>query len=267
MIKKIILLFFLVSVNCSLAQGVEKIFHGWWGETIWEFHLHKNGTFNRISTGHFGDTEFKGKYKIIGDTLIITKGYKNTYGTIAPKYVFDFEGKLIDTHLMQDYMESKPNDSLLTSIHRKLIMIVRNRQNVTDTLKYYGKATDNFYYDKFEDGLYYFLNNTKLLTEIKSDKIIPVTGNNLNTDGSEYFDAANRLIQLFYEGSRFSAIFPKWYDFNYYEDNSFKLKNIKKYNHTETEEEFIFEYDINDNLLKVTKQENGSISETWTVLQ
>lgn len=96
------ILFFLTFYSVN-GQTIEKVFAGGWASTYWKFEFHKDGTFKRISRGHYGNTVVKGTYKIYGDTLEITKGFENTSRTVNQYYLLDGENCIIDTYLRYDY--------------------------------------------------------------------------------------------------------------------------------------------------------------------
>ena len=85
------------------AQTIEKEFASGWADTYWRFEFHKDGTFKRFSSGHYGHTVVEGTYKIYGDTLEIIKGYENTSRTVNQYYLLDGDNCIIDTYLRYDY--------------------------------------------------------------------------------------------------------------------------------------------------------------------
>ena len=250
--RKTILLYLFIYTNILSAQNFDKNFTAFWGETFWEFHFLKNGTFIRTSDGHFGNTEVRGKYLLKNDTITILKGYANTYATISEKYILDFESKMIDTKQLYEYEEMKPgeNRSAFSEIKRKLITATKmDTLNRSISFQYYGK--EKTYFDKTYaiDQVFYFINNLHLLDKVNKDRIIYLTGENDEYKKPEQvFDDNGRLIDLYYIGSQISAIFPYGYHFEY--DNAARIKNITD----RTDIIFSFEYDNDDNLVKVIKK-------------
>ena len=250
--QKATLFYLLICTNILSAQNFNKSFESFWGDTFWEFHFFKNGTFTRTSGGHFGETEVKGEYLLKNDTITILKGYKNTYGTISEKYVLDFESKMIDTKQLYEYEEMKPkeNKSTFSEIKRKLVTATK-----TDTLKktislqYYGKEKTYFDETYAIGQVFYFLNNVHILDKLSTGRIIYLTGeNDLYNKPEQVFDDNGKLVDFFYIGSRVSGIFPHGYHFEY--DNAAKIKNITD----RPDILFSFEYDNDDNLVKVIKK-------------
>jgi len=98
-----ITLILLLIVQMSIGQTFEKSFEGWWADTNWTFVFNKNGTFKRISNGHYGNTVVEGQYKINGDTITILSGFEKTDGTVNQTYLLDKYNMLIDADLRYDY--------------------------------------------------------------------------------------------------------------------------------------------------------------------
>lgn len=95
------ILFILVNSFCS-AQTFEKTFSGQWATTSWTFEFHKDGTYKRISQGHYGNTEVKGNYSIHNDSIQLNH-FENTHGTINKYYLLDGDSFLVDLELLYDY--------------------------------------------------------------------------------------------------------------------------------------------------------------------
>jgi len=250
--QKTILFYLLLCTNFLSAQNFDKNFYSFWGETFWEFHFLKNGTFTRTSVGHYGNTEVKGEYVLKSDTITILKGYKNTHGTISEKYAFDFESKMIDTKLLYEYEEMEPGEkrSTFSKINRKLITAIKtDTLNRSTSFKYYGN--EKTYFDKTYaiDQVFYFLNSVHILDQLNSEQIIYLTGeNDIYKTPEKMFDDNGRLKDVYYIGSSVSGILPHGYHFDY--DDAAKIKNITN----RPDILFLFEYDNDDNLVKVIKK-------------
>ena len=92
-----IILVLLTVVSCQLEkQGIWNTYEGYWAETEWKFSFYANGKFKRVSRGHYGNTEVKGKYEIRQDTIEILKGFEKTDGTVGQYYLIDGDSCIID---------------------------------------------------------------------------------------------------------------------------------------------------------------------------
>jgi len=101
-------------VQNARAQAMEKSFTGWWAMTSWTFQFHGDGTYERKSKGHYGQTLVSGTYMLKGDTLTMLSGFENTNGTVNKTYLLDKDSMLIDLNLKYDYT---PADSKGASIY------------------------------------------------------------------------------------------------------------------------------------------------------
>lgn len=101
--KLLILLCFMIALNISFGQTLKKRYGSCWGDTDWVFEFKANGKYTRTSTGHFGNTVAKGRYKIQNDTLVLKSGYKKTYGTVNEFYKIANDTLLIDMDLGYGY--------------------------------------------------------------------------------------------------------------------------------------------------------------------
>jgi hypothetical protein len=71
--------------------------------TTWIFEFKADGSYTRVSAGHFGNTTVNGTYRLNKDTVYLLTGYKGTYGTVNEKYLLDGDSILIDLNLRYDY--------------------------------------------------------------------------------------------------------------------------------------------------------------------
>lgn len=101
------------------AQPFEKTFVGSWASTSWTFEFHTDGTYRRISAGHYGNTNVEGRYERKGDSLRLT-AFENTYGPVNEYYVLDSRGMLIDLDLRFDYMPLKNGGNFYVSRTRDI---------------------------------------------------------------------------------------------------------------------------------------------------
>ncbi len=114
-----IILFLLIGIlpACSnnliseKNKSIDKKFTAWWADTYWEFYFKKDGSFKRISMGHYGNTEVHGNYEMVLDTIHIISGFKNTNGTVNEYYLIDKDSFLIDLELLYDYKSQERIDT------------------------------------------------------------------------------------------------------------------------------------------------------------
>ncbi len=85
------------------SQTIKKTFQGWWARTSWTFEFKADGSYKRISSGHYGNTTVNGTYRLNKDTVYLLTGYKGTHGTVNEKYLLDGDSILIDFNLRYDY--------------------------------------------------------------------------------------------------------------------------------------------------------------------
>jgi hypothetical protein len=100
--NKLTLLIFTIS-NIVNGQTFNKTFSGQWAMTSWTYVFHKDGTYKRTSSGHFGSPVYTGTYKIKSDTIHIITGFENTSWTLNEYYLLDKDSMLIDLDNFYDY--------------------------------------------------------------------------------------------------------------------------------------------------------------------
>src|SRR4051794_34674715 len=103
---------YIITVFClfskySICQTIDRMFASDWIDTRWIFAFKKDGTYQRTSDGHYGNTIVKGTYKMHGDTIELLSGYERTNGTVNRLYILDKDGYLIDLWLRYDYKPFK----------------------------------------------------------------------------------------------------------------------------------------------------------------
>jgi hypothetical protein len=85
------------------GQTFDRTYHGWWATTSWTFDFNADGTYERVSAGHYGNTKVTGNYIINNDTIQLLTGFKGTHGTVNEKYLIDKDSLIIDLELYYDY--------------------------------------------------------------------------------------------------------------------------------------------------------------------
>lgn len=118
----IVTVFSLIISSLVNGQTFEKTFSGQWAETAWTFEFHKDGTFIRTSSGHFGNPIYKGTYRISADTVRMLNGFEHTSGTISEYYLLDKDSMLIDLTNFYDY---SPNHRGWTYVSKKRYDILK----------------------------------------------------------------------------------------------------------------------------------------------
>jgi len=127
--RNILTFIFLTITFIANGQSFEKSFQGWWASTSWIFDFHKDGTYQRISSGHYGNTTVNGKYIIKADSIHLLTGFENTSGTVNEIYLLDKDSMLIDLDLRYDYA---PVSKTGQNFHNSLIRLVKYPQIATD---------------------------------------------------------------------------------------------------------------------------------------
>lgn len=124
------------------GQTFDKTFSAQWYRTYWTYYFHKDGTFTRTSSGHFGDPTYTGTYLIKADTIHIIKGFENTYGTLNEYYLLDKDSVLIDLHNFYDYF---PNLKYWSSSQRYDILKKPNMDSLVIVSKQQFDTMVGFY--------------------------------------------------------------------------------------------------------------------------
>ncbi len=120
-VMKILTLLFLVISFNTKAQTFEKSFQGLWASTSWTYNFYKDGTYDRVSMGHYGNTTIDGNYKIKSDTIILLNGFKKTDGTVNETYILDKDSMLIDLNLRYDYAPISKQKQNFHSSQKRLV--------------------------------------------------------------------------------------------------------------------------------------------------
>jgi hypothetical protein len=102
-LRNILTLLILTSFLKVNGQTFDRSYQGWWATTSWIFHFKLDGTYERISDGHYGNTNVTGTYKVNSDTIQLLNGFEKTNGTVNEKYLIDNDSLIIDLELYYDY--------------------------------------------------------------------------------------------------------------------------------------------------------------------
>lgn len=211
----IILIVFFINSNLTFGQNIEKSFLGWWGDTFWEFNFSKNGNYERITSGHFGFTKSKGKYKIENDTIKIVSGYEDSHGTINDKYIIDENDILIDLKLGYGHKRIFDSDKNKKINYRELLypeIQAINNEAISDieevlNLAFNSPKLKNYYhFDSITSREFIIVNYFKLKANIEVDgrKAIFKNKNDIN----EKFFIEFESITRFYDRISFTIKIP-----------------------------------------------------------
>lgn len=102
-LRNILTFLILTSFLKVNGQTIDRTYQGWWATTSWTFDFNADGTYKRISAGHYGYTTVMGDYKINNDTIQLLTGFNKTHGTVNEKYLIDKDSLIIDLELYYDY--------------------------------------------------------------------------------------------------------------------------------------------------------------------
>lgn len=102
-LRDVLIITILTFTNLVNGQNFDRIYQGWWATTSWIFEFNSDGTYKRVSAGHYGFTTVTGNYKIYGNTIRILTGFEGTHATVNEKYLIDNDSLIIDTKLLYDY--------------------------------------------------------------------------------------------------------------------------------------------------------------------
>ena len=78
LIKQIAILSLAISnfkdANCqkTLPKSLNGTYMALWGETVWSYKFNRDSSYINQTSGHFGDINTKGRYKISNDTVTLT---------------------------------------------------------------------------------------------------------------------------------------------------------------------------------------------------
>ena len=102
-ILNIATLLMLTSFLNVKGQTFDRTYQGWWATTSWTFEFKTDGTYKRISVGHYGYTTVTGNYKVNQDTIQLLSGFKETLGTVNEKYLIKNDSLIQDLRLFYVY--------------------------------------------------------------------------------------------------------------------------------------------------------------------
>jgi len=85
------------------GQTFDRTYQGWWASPSWTFNFNSDGTYNRISSGHYGNTSVTGNYNVYNDTIQLFTNYKNTIERVNEKFLIENDSLIIDLEILYDY--------------------------------------------------------------------------------------------------------------------------------------------------------------------
>lgn len=91
-----LILFYGVLAQSLRSQTFYRQYDSFWAETQWSFVFKKNGEYNRLSSGFYGNTLVTGKYKVKNDTICILTADNDPHKTIASKYLLRNDSIMVD---------------------------------------------------------------------------------------------------------------------------------------------------------------------------
>lgn len=224
--------------------------------TFWKFEFHKDGTYKRTSSGHYGSPTFQGTYKIYNDTIELASGYESSSGTLNKYYLISTyhstfatkqQGRIIDLTNLYEYYD---NDHNSISQKNKLVKVV-----ITDSLNKVVKSFNsyvpiNYLTNKYQIDLswcvvfYDYPGNLRKAQIVKPD-IVDKQGTKL--DVFHFYDNQSRLEEFFYIGSKISGIKPETMKLEYFHGTT----NVKKITDSKDGSNYNFEYDDNGNIWSI----------------
>jgi hypothetical protein len=174
--KYLFVITLILSCKMAFGQGIEKKFIGMWAETIWEFHFSENGKFEIISSGHFGNTIIKGKYKIVNNTIQIMSEEESA-GTISEKYIISKEDILIDLGLGFGYRKFSDSDRDKMELHTIVYPEIEavNKELVSDVQDVLNLAFNSnkvkcfYHFDSQKSREFIIANYYKLKADVEVD--------------------------------------------------------------------------------------------------
>ncbi len=90
------------------AQLMEQTFSGSWAMTSWTYTFRYDGTYERTSSGRFGNPVFSGSYTMHNDTVQLLSGFKGSSGTLNEFYLLHEDSMLVDLVNFYEYAPSVP---------------------------------------------------------------------------------------------------------------------------------------------------------------
>ena len=254
-LRNILTIMILTSFLKVNGQTFEKTYTGQWAMTLWKFEFHKDGTYKRTSSGHFGNPTFQGAYKIYNDTIELVNGYDSSSGTLNKfylisknynKYATEPQGRIIDLTNLYEYYS---NDRNYTSQKNKIVKV-----EITDSLNNVIKSFNSYIpidclTKKYQIDLswcvefYAFPKNLKGAYFEQPDKLDRTDGLFLRN----IFNQNQTLAEYFYVGSLISGIKPESMKLEYFHGT----KNVKKITDSKDGSNFNFEYDDNGNIWSI----------------
>lgn len=251
----ILILLILTSFLKVTGQTFEKTYTGQWAMTFWKFEFHKDGTYKRTSSGHYGNQTFQGIYKIYNDTIELVNGYDNSSGTLNKYYVISTyhselvtrkQGRIIDLTNLYEYYDNK-----IYSICQKNKVI---KVEITDSLNKVVKSFNsyvpiNYLTNKYQIDLswcvefYAFPKNLKG-AYFEHPNILDSTNELFLRN---IFNENQTLSEYFYIGSLISGMKPESMKVEYLQGT----KKVKKITDSKDGSTYYFEYDEVNNIVMI----------------
>lgn len=136
-LRNILTILILTSILKVNGQTFDKTYQGWWATTSWTFDFKSDGTYKRISAGHYGNTTISGAYRVSNDTIQLLTSFEKTHGTVNEKYLIDNDSLIIDLDLYYDYKlvttgtnfyNSKKRYDILTKPNMDSLIVITRQQ-------------------------------------------------------------------------------------------------------------------------------------------
>ncbi len=251
-LRNILTLLLLTSFLKVNGQAIEKTYTGQWAMTFWKFEFHKDGTYRRTSSGHFGNPTFHGTYKIYNDTIELISGYDSSSGTLNKYYLISTyhgtfitvpQGRIIDLTNLYEYYNNERN-----YICQKNIVV---KVEITDSLNKVVKSFNcyipiNYLTNKYKIDLSWCVEFFDYPVKLKKayferpDKLDEKDG----LFFTNIFDNNLRLTTYFYNRSLISGVKPEKLDLEYFSGT----KNVKRIVDSKDSSNYNFEYDDYGNI-------------------
>ncbi|WP_116788852.1 hypothetical protein [Flavobacterium psychrotrophum] len=248
--KKYFIISLLGLTSIISGQSINKKYKALWAASLFKYQFKKDMTFSFIASGHIGNIKEVGKYELKRDTLLLTFD-----GISKPlKFVYDFQGKLIEIVTGYEYDEYTEEEGITKSAIKRVpvkIIVYDCNTKKRDTFLYYGIKPEGE--TNIKEQLYYFLNSFKILRKLEPKKIIKLSETSIGKlDATDSYDKNERLIEVFYRGSRISGIQPQGYVFHYKLESN-QIVSITD-NGPNVNSSFIFTNDKSNNLESITEK-------------
>lgn len=248
--QNITLFLFLSLISNINGQTFEKTYTGQWAMTFWNFEFHKDSSYKKTSSGHFGNTIFTGKYSVQNDTIELLNGYENSSGTLNKYYLISDDynisetkpsGRIIDLTNLYEYYEnnlfnlSKKNKHIFVTITDSLNNIIHSYQSYIpiDPLS-----------NQINIDLGWCVTFYNFPINLNRAKLIKPNNQYICLDYCQ-FNNQQMLSEYYYIGSMISGIKPETMQLEYFNET----KNVKKITDSKNGSYYIFQYDENNGII------------------